>query len=64
MIGAPALVTVHPSALLRLPDGADPDSFSRQQGSGALKEYLKEHTQDFISFKIDLYAKDARDPAK
>ena len=47
-----------------LPDGEDPDSFSRKQGSGALKEYLREHTQDFISFKIDLYAKDARDPAK
>ena len=24
--GAPALITVHPSALLRLPDGADPDA--------------------------------------
>jgi DNA primase len=47
-----------------LPDGDDPDSFSRKQGSTALKEYLKGHTQDFISFKIDLYAKDARDPAK
>ena len=47
-----------------LPDGDDPDSFSRKQGSTALKEYLKAHTQDFISFKIDLYAKDARDPAR
>jgi DNA primase len=47
-----------------LPDGDDPDSFSRKQGSTALKDYLKDHTQDFISFKIDLYAKDARDPAR
>ena len=47
-----------------LPDGDDPDSFSRKQGSTALKEYLKAHTQDFISFKIDLYAKDARDPVR
>lgn len=47
-----------------LPDGDDPDSFSKKQGSTALKEYLKAHTQDFISFKIDLYARDARDPAR
>lgn len=47
-----------------LPDGEDPDSYSKKKGSTALKEYLKEHTQDFISFKIDLYAKDARDPAR
>lgn len=47
-----------------LPDGEDPDSFSKKQGSTAFKEYLKAHTQDFISFKIDLYARDARDPAR
>lgn len=47
-----------------LPDGEDPDSFSKTQGSTALKEYLRAHTQDFISFKIDLYARDAKDPAR
>lgn len=47
-----------------LPDGEDPDSFSKKQGSTALKEYLRAHTQDFISFKIDLYARDAKDPAR
>lgn len=42
-----------------LPDGEDPDSYSRKLGSTAFKEYLKTHTQDFISFKIGLYATDA-----
>ncbi|MBA4054367.1 MAG: DNA primase [Marivirga sp.] len=48
-----------------LPDGDDPDSFSKKMGSTEFKKYLKDHTQDFISFKIDLYAKDAsQDPIK
>lgn len=48
-----------------LPDGDDPDSFSKKMGSTELKKYLKENTKDFISFKIDLYAADAaRDPIK
>ena len=47
-----------------LPDGEDPDSFSKKKGSTALKEYLRDNTKDFISFKIDLYARDARDPAR
>lgn len=48
-----------------LPDGEDPDSYSRKLGSTAFKEYLRSHTQDFISFKIDHYAGDvARDPIK
>jgi DNA primase len=48
-----------------LPDGEDPDSFSKKMGSADFKQYLKDHTKDFISFKIDLYADDAsRDPIK
>ncbi|HYG19579.1 MAG TPA: DNA primase [Ohtaekwangia sp.] len=48
-----------------LPDGEDPDSFSKKMGSVDFKQYLKDHTKDFISFKIDLYADDAsRDPIK
>jgi len=48
-----------------LPDGEDPDSFSKKMGSTEFKTYLKEHTKDFISFKIDLYAADsAGDPIK
>ena len=48
-----------------LPDGEDPDSFSKKMGSTEFKKYLLDHTKDFISFKIDLLAADAaRDPIK
>lgn len=51
--------------IVLLPDGEDPDSFSKKRGSSELVQYLKEHTQDFISFKIDLYKTDAsKDPIK
>jgi DNA primase len=51
--------------IVLLPDGEDPDSFSKRMGSTELKQYLKDHTKDFISFKIDLYAADAaHDPIK
>lgn len=51
--------------IVLLPDGEDPDSFSKKRGSTELVNYLKEHTQDFISFKIDLYTADAsKDPIK
>ena len=48
-----------------LPDGEDPDSMSKKMGSTEYKQYLKGHTKDFISFKIDLLAEDAaQDPIK
>ena len=51
--------------IVLLPDGEDPDSFSKKRGSSELVQFLKEHTQDFISFKIDLYTADAsKDPIK
>lgn len=51
--------------IVMLPDGEDPDSFSRKMGSTELRSYLKSHTKDFISFKIDLYAAEAgHDPIK
>jgi DNA primase len=51
--------------IVLLPDGEDPDSFSKKMGSTELAQYLKEHTRDFISFKIDLYSADAsKDPIK
>lgn len=51
--------------IVLLPDGEDPDSFSKKRGSTELVQFLKEHTQDFISFKIDLYSADAgKDPIK
>jgi DNA primase len=48
-----------------LPDGEDPDSYARKVGSSAFRDYLKAHSKDFISFKIDLLAADAsNDPIK
>lgn len=51
--------------IVLLPDGEDPDSFSKKQGTTELKKYLRDHTQDFISFKIGLYSREAsNDPLK
>ena len=51
--------------IVLLPDGEDPDSFSRKHGSTEFKKFLLEHTQDFISFKIGLYSREAsHDPIK
>ncbi|MGC1242036.1 MAG: DNA primase [Chryseosolibacter sp.] len=51
--------------IVLLPDGEDPDSFSKKMGSTELRQYLKDHTQDFISFKIGLYSKEAaNDPIR
>lgn len=47
------------------PDGEDPDSYSKKVSSSELEGYIKEHTQDFISFKADILLKDAdNDPLK
>lgn len=47
------------------PDGDDPDSYARKVGSAAFAEYLEKNAQDFISFKIGLYAEEAaKDPIK
>jgi DNA primase len=51
--------------VLLLPDGDDPDSYSKKVGTTAFKQYLKDNSKDFISFKIDLLAGDAaKDPIK
>ena len=51
--------------IVLLPDGEDPDSYSRKHGSTAFKQFLTDHSQDFISFKIDLYSREAaHDPVK
>jgi DNA primase len=48
-----------------LPDGEDPDSYSKKMGSTRFQEYLQANTKDFISFKIELYSADAaKDPIK
>ena len=41
-----------------LPDGEDPDSFARSHSKDEILEYIAEHEQDFISFKIDILSKD------
>ncbi len=51
--------------VLLLPDGEDPDSFSRKMGAAELVEYLNSHETDFITFKTNLLLKDAEnDPVK
>ena len=51
--------------ILLLPDGDDPDSFSRKHNAQEFKEYVAEHQTDFILFKSNLLLKDAqRDPIK
>jgi DNA primase len=47
------------------PDGEDPDSYSRKVGTTEFQKFLKEKTQDFVSFKTGLFAKEsAADPIK
>ena len=47
------------------PDGDDPDSYSRKVGSQVFADYLVSNAQDFIAFKISLYADEAaNDPVK
>jgi DNA primase len=48
-----------------LPDGDDPDSFSRKHTLEEVRAYMAEHEQDGIAFKTDLMLKDAgNDPLK
>ena len=41
------------------PDGEDPDSYSRKVGTSEFQKFLKEKSQDFVSFKTNLYAAEA-----
>lgn len=48
-----------------LPDGHDPDSYSKEKSTTEFLEYLAKASKDFISFKAGLYAKEAAgDPIK
>ena len=48
-----------------LPDGEDPDSYSRKVGTTEFQKYLTTNLQDFISFKSGLYAREAgNDPIR
>ncbi len=47
------------------PEGEDPDSYAKNNSTSVLETYLKEHTQDFVSFKSEILLKDAaNDPLK
>lgn len=43
------------------PEGEDPDSYAKQLGGAAFKEYLNDHAQDFIAFKTGIFLKDGGD---
>ncbi|MEZ4721519.1 MAG: DNA primase [Flavobacteriales bacterium] len=48
-----------------LPDGHDPDSFSKEHDRIEVQEYLSEKAQDFIAFKAGLLMEEAKgDPIK
>ena len=48
-----------------LPDGEDPDSFSKSQSAESFTQYIKSHETDFIRFKTQLLLEDAgEDPIK
>jgi DNA primase len=50
--------------VLLLPDGDDPDSFSRKHTAQQFKEYIEQHQTDFIQFKTELLLKGVSDPIK
>lgn len=48
-----------------LPDGEDPDSFSKSQSAESFTRYIKGHETDFIRFKTQLLLEDAgEDPIR
>jgi DNA primase len=47
------------------PEGEDPDSFAKKSTTTELEDYIREHQQDFISFKADLLLQtEGDDPIK
>ena len=51
--------------VLLLPDGEDPDSFSKKVSTEELQDYVATHAQDFINFKASLLNTDAKkDPIR
>jgi len=50
---------------LLLPDGEDPDSFSRKHNAAEFKAFITENEADFITFKTNILLKDTNnDPVK
>ena len=50
--------------VLLLPDGDDPDSFSKKHSSQEFKDYIEKNATDFISFKTRLTVENVTDPVK
>ena len=50
--------------VLLLPDGDDPDSFSKKNPASDFRKYIEDNQTDFIQFKTDLLLKNERDPLK
>ena len=50
--------------VLILPDGDDPDSFSKKHTAEEFKAYIEQHQTDFIQFKTNLLLKGVTDPQK
>ncbi len=51
--------------VLLLPEGEDPDSFSKARSEEELKKYIADHQTDFVKFKTSLLLEDAKnDPIK
>ncbi|MFL5752973.1 MAG: DNA primase [Bacteroidia bacterium] len=51
--------------VLLFPDGDDPDSFSKKVNTEELKEFIKNNSKDFITFKTNLLYDEAKhDPIK
>lgn len=51
--------------VLLLPDGEDPDSFSKSRSASELVEYIDKNEEDFITFKTRLLSQEAKnDPVK
>ncbi len=51
--------------LTLLKEGHDPDSFVKEYGGQALKDYIQSHSSDIVTFKAKLYKEEAgSDPVK
>ena len=46
-------------SVVLLPDGEDPDSFSRTRTLAEVQEYIEENEKDFLDFKAEILLKDA-----
>jgi len=52
-------------SLILLPEGHDPDSYTREFGGAALKLFIKENASDIVTFKAKLFKTEAgNDPLK